>query len=607
MSLITACRRDRLNVRNPEQKTVPLSIRVNRCFYALIWPLFLELFTLYSFHNTPELFRPGFFIGVLLLSFGFGLFHILHSKKGEILHIGKSLGEETKDGHTLAQIFAFLMAMWTFVISMSFVLNGLVHPHNHPGFFVLQNLMVVLIPILFFAIAAKELVPIRTVSPVAASADDTPAPQVSSTSSGFAPVPFIFALLGFFSLMIVVYILCGNLPRLLEYNVMDHSHMTEHVLALLGLGFLGYLFYKRFRPATKPTSGALEDVFRKGLTEVPFAAFIFTCALSILTFLLRFSVTIDAYWPFFPVVLAVMCIGFIILFWDHYTAVPAIAAVFFTMNFLELIEKEVPVMLDLDISKWGTVLLFLIPILLLCLILYFRRNRNLSADGLFYGTLISQFAICARAFNNRRYWSVLMLTLIGFLLIELVALLRAGKDKDVDASAVSVRDARLRALSLMAVTVSAVVWFSFQNYDALAMQITQLYLLPPTVFAALIGYIFPRLRHAHAATEKGKPSTLYRIHFVYSCVLMGLLAVIALENNTLFDLIFFGILSFLILVVAYFRQKKAYIILGCVCILGMLAYIANRVWGNMAWWIYLFVTGAILVTIAVRNEIKKRS
>ena len=39
---------------------------------------------------------------------------------------------------------------------------------------------------------------------------------------------------------------------------------------------------------------------------------------------------------------------------------------------------------------------------------------------------------------------------------------------------------------------------------------------------------------------------------------------------------------------------------------ALLLYLINRIWGDMSWWIYLFLTGTTLITIAVRNEIKKR-
>jgi len=106
------------------------------------------------------------------------------------------------------------------------------------------------------------------------------------------------------------------------------------------------------------------------------------------------------------------------------------------------------------------------------------------------------------------------------------------------------------------------------------------------------------------SSEGGKGIAMARL--IYAIVSMAILAIIALLCDDLFSLVFFGVVSFIILVAGYFLHKKAYIILGTVCVLGMLAYIANRIWGDMVWWIYLFATGATLITIAVRNEIRKR-
>ena len=102
------------------------------------------------------------------------------------------------------------------------------------------------------------------------------------------------------------------------------------------------------------------------------------------------------------------------------------------------------------------------------------------------------------------------------------------------------------------------------------------------------------------------PSSVPTVRFVLACIQMWLLSAITIAVNDSFSLILFGIISFLILILGYARRNKKYLILGVVCVLGMVAYIANRLWGSMAWWFYLFITGTILVSIAVRNEIKKR-
>jgi hypothetical protein len=101
-------------------------------------------------------------------------------------------------------------------------------------------------------------------------------------------------------------------------------------------------------------------------------------------------------------------------------------------------------------------------------------------------------------------------------------------------------------------------------------------------------------------------SGIENAQFISAVVVMVLLGITALGDDTLRNLLCYAVVSFLALLLAYILKSRNYLMLGGICMLALILYLINRIWGDMSWWIYLFLTGTTLITIAVRNEIRKR-
>ena len=90
--------------------------------------------------------------------------------------------------------------------------------------------------------------------------------------------------------------------------------------------------------------------------------------------------------------------------------------------------------------------------------------------------------------------------------------------------------------------------------------------------------------------------------FGLTCMLMTIMllnATITEDNPDVFALAIVGVIM---LVVATIRNKKNYEILSALTLTMLVIYITRSFWLNIAWWVYLFVTGIVLVILAIRKE-----
>lgn len=80
----------------------------------------------------------------------------------------------------------------------------------------------------------------------------------------------------------------------------------------------------------------------------------------------------------------------------------------------------------------------------------------------------------------------------------------------------------------------------------------------------------------------------------------------AMSSSTIYDAIILGSLSLLSLVAGMFVQIKSYFFVGAGVLLLNVFLQTRPYWGNMPWWVYLLVSGLILITIASFNEWHKQ-
>lgn len=68
------------------------------------------------------------------------------------------------------------------------------------------------------------------------------------------------------------------------------------------------------------------------------------------------------------------------------------------------------------------------------------------------------------------------------------------------------------------------------------------------------------------------------------------------------DALILGVTALMIMILASMKNNKAYIIVSAITLLLIAFYITRTFWLSIAWWVYMFVAGVILVMIAVKKE-----
>ncbi len=604
LSLINACRNDRLNVRDLSVEKMPRSITANRCFYGAIWPVFLPwFFELYSRQNS---WLTDFvaLLAMILCCFGYLIYRV--TQKGAYawaFETSTTTAQPQRKSFTPGTTLSvYLGSVAVVVLLFSMIdMDTKYFLENYPVCYVIKHLIVLLVPAFLFFVAFREI---------------RKDPENARHSAGV----FLWTLSGLISFAVLL-----PYVRSVFRGELEDSFYTsvQFILPLLAVVILGILAVK------------LRKTDLAEATSVQKALFYFAMGISALTVIFRFSGLPHDAVPVLPILMGLQMIAFIVLFWKNTRTVISVLGVSLPATLIcwNILATGRYYFKRIDgIPTALQVLVYLLPVVVYCGILLARKKTPVSRQHMFWAALASQLSVFIMIPGLTRSANVKLenlantydrvteganfldklfrsspisfaqshyavIGLLGFLLIEVCYLILN-----------KISEKRRRAVALILVTLSTVFWMPMCGYPSVAHLIEQFYLVPGAVFIALLTWIFPdRKKQELTSGGTSQPYTgLEIIRLIYSCLTMAILAVIALSCDDVFSLIFFGVVSFAILVIAYFLKKKAYIILGAVCILGMLAYIANRIWGNMAWWIYLFVTGATLITIAVRNEIRKR-
>ena len=589
--IVMGCRTDKLNYRDPSLTEEPRSISSNRVFYAAIWPFFLFLFFSLKLGREHDGTRVTA-VALLLFAVITYLFAVIRifvcgSGKKAFLEIYTSTAKKVA---TWAALLTTLTLVF-FIMTTVRVPSG-----SEPFLFVMQHLIPLLIPLFFLFLLLIE--------------------KDRSASASSTLAPFWYTLFGLISLTVVLPFAL-KIPK--EFGASSFFLREAPILTILAT--LPLLYFAISYLVTKKKEDPVPSVLRTSRNQ---AVFLWSCAIGVFS-ILGFMMRLLAHsYPFYPIVLSVMLVCLMILFFRYRPLLCAVSATVVSILFIMFIDhysKEG----RWNLPVWIKILLFLLPVLAYCLISFFgnktSEDRKLRRDPFFLGALFSQILVFVvvpfitiyesaalkeeavsisgishtshildhlfrwlfSEFYTCRY---LFLVLPGFLLIELL-LLRSRSTRE-----------RRRGLALLLVTLSTIIWMPVLTLPSLSNLVEACYLIPTTLVIVLLPWLFPDIK------EK---SDVDSIRTVFSSIEMGILAFLTLSTpKDNFCLILFGVISFLILLGGYACRKKGFLILGTVCVLGMAVYIINRVWGDMSWWIYLFVTGSILITIAVRNEIKKR-
>ncbi len=106
---------------------------------------------------------------------------------------------------------------------------------------------------------------------------------------------------------------------------------------------------------------------------------------------------------------------------------------------------------------------------------------------------------------------------------------------------------------------------------------------------------------------QGEYSTL--IQRIQWGILIGvslLLVQDGLQSNTVYDAIIVGTLSFVSILAGVILRIKSYFFVGSGVLLLNVLLQTRPYWGNLPWWVYLLLSGSLLITVASYNEWHKQ-
>lgn len=96
------------------------------------------------------------------------------------------------------------------------------------------------------------------------------------------------------------------------------------------------------------------------------------------------------------------------------------------------------------------------------------------------------------------------------------------------------------------------------------------------------------------------------ITFAVAIICVIVQAQCAIVKGEIIAALILGISMVLVLIWAYAAKKKQWFILSAITLIAQCIYASRAFWTSIAWWVYLLVAGALLITIAARSEYKKR-
>ncbi len=97
---------------------------------------------------------------------------------------------------------------------------------------------------------------------------------------------------------------------------------------------------------------------------------------------------------------------------------------------------------------------------------------------------------------------------------------------------------------------------------------------------------------------KDKMSNAY---FVITCVLLGYLLLHNLYCGEIGNVLILGITGIAMLIVAAIGNHKKYVVASSVTLIALVLYLTRAFWLSIAWWVYLFVAGVLLVGLSIKK------
>ncbi len=96
------------------------------------------------------------------------------------------------------------------------------------------------------------------------------------------------------------------------------------------------------------------------------------------------------------------------------------------------------------------------------------------------------------------------------------------------------------------------------------------------------------------------------IQFFMTCMILCVLLTNAMVSGEPFSAFVLGVTGVLMLVIAAILNNKKYVVAASITLSLMALYLTRDFWLSIAWWVYLFVAGVVLVVLAARKEGKQK-
>ncbi len=90
-------------------------------------------------------------------------------------------------------------------------------------------------------------------------------------------------------------------------------------------------------------------------------------------------------------------------------------------------------------------------------------------------------------------------------------------------------------------------------------------------------------------------------YFVVTCVLLGYLLLHNLYCGGIGNVLILGITGITMLIVAAIGNHKKYVVASSVTLIALVLYLTRAFWLSIAWWVYLFVAGVLLVGLSIKK------
>lgn len=92
------------------------------------------------------------------------------------------------------------------------------------------------------------------------------------------------------------------------------------------------------------------------------------------------------------------------------------------------------------------------------------------------------------------------------------------------------------------------------------------------------------------------------LQFIGTCLLLAILVIHNLAVPALPNVMFLGVVTLVMLIVATLLKKKDYAMASAATLILVALYLTRDLWMSIAWWVYLFVAGVGLVIFAIKKE-----